>query len=169
MGVSPRYDSTVGVRAAYKTTRYNEQRRLRERERTFDITALQRLATVAVSRSFEDILSISKLGEGASNRAFVIDFRDGFKLVARIICPVTQPSGLVVASEAATLSFLRSKNVPVPKVYGYSATTENPAGTEYIFVEFSSGRELRTVWPEMNEQYRYCFVRSLVDLEACLF
>lgn len=30
MGVSPHYDSTVGVRAAYKTTRYNEQRRLRE-------------------------------------------------------------------------------------------------------------------------------------------
>lgn len=169
MGVGPHYDPTVGVRAAYKTTRYNEQRRLRERERTFDITALQRLAAVTVSRSFEDILSIGKLGEGASNRAFVIDFRDGFKLVARIPYPVTQPAGLVVASEAATLTFLRSKGFPVPQVYGYSGTTKNPAGTENIFMEFCSDKELSTVWPEMNEQDRCRFVRSLVDLEARLF
>lgn len=142
---------------------------MRERVRAFDIIAFQRLAAVAASKSFDDVLSIRKLGEGASARAFIIDFRDGFKLVARIPYPVTQPAGLVVASEAATLSFLRSKSIPVPKVYGYSATTENPAGTEYIFMEFSPGKELSTVWHEMNEQDRHRFVRSLVDLEARLF
>ena len=90
-------------------TRYNEKKRLHERERVFDVPALQRLAAIAVDRSFEDVLSINKIGEGAANRAFVINFRDGFKLVARIPYPVTQPVGLVVASEAATMAFLRSK------------------------------------------------------------
>ena len=69
----------------------------------FDVSALQRLAAASVSRDCNDILSMKRLGEGASNRAFLIEFRDGFKLVARVPYPVTQPSGLVVASEAATM------------------------------------------------------------------
>jgi hypothetical protein len=97
----------VSLRRFYKLTsvgRYNEQKRFRERVRTFDVSALQQLAAVAVARKFEDILSITKLGEGAANRAFVITFRDGFRLVARVPYPVTQPGKLVVASEAATMT-----------------------------------------------------------------
>ena len=150
-------------------SRYNEQKRLRERERVFDVSELKRLAATAVARDFEDILSINKLGEGAANRAFVISFRDGFKLVARVPYPVTQPAQLAVASEAATLAFLRSKDIPVPRVYGYSATADNPAGTEYIFMELSPGRQLSTVWALMDEHDRMRFVRSLVDVEARLF
>ena len=133
------------------------------------MSELQRLAAVAVSRNFEEITSINKLGEGAANRAFIIEFRDGFKLVARVPYPVTQPRELIVASEAATMTFLRSKGIPVPQVYGYSATADNPANTEYIFMEFSRGRELGTVWSDMGEHDRLRLVRSLVDLEARLF
>lgn len=133
------------------------------------MTELQRLAALAVSRNSEDILYFEKLGEGAANRAFVIEFRDSFKLVARIPYPVTQPGKLVVASEAATLAFLRSKGIPVPQVYGYSATADNSAGTEYIFMEFSQGRELGASWSGMGEHDRLRFVRSLVDLEARMF
>lgn len=133
------------------------------------MSELQRLAAVAVSRNFEDILSFHKLGEGAANRAFLIEFRDGFKLVARVPYLVTQPRKLLVASEAATMTFLRSKGIPVPQVYGYSATAENPAETEYIFMEFSPGKELGTVWSDMDGHDRLRFVKSLVDLEARLF
>ncbi|RMZ82994.1 hypothetical protein DV737_g1818, partial [Chaetothyriales sp. CBS 132003] len=77
---------------------YNEQQRFRERERRFDVTELQRLAAEAVARKVEDILSISKLGEGAGNRAFVIRFRNDFKLVARIPYPVTEPRQQLVAN-----------------------------------------------------------------------
>lgn len=133
------------------------------------MSELQRLAAMAVSRNFEDILSINKIGEGAANRAFVIKFRDGFKLVARIPYLVTQPGKLVVASEVATMAFLRSEGIPVPQVYGYSATADNPAATEYIFMEFSPGRELGAVWSHMDEHDRIRFIRSLVDLEARMF
>ncbi|KAK4570045.1 hypothetical protein LTR86_003015 [Recurvomyces mirabilis] len=148
---------------------YNEQRRLAERERVFNVIALQRLAAAAVSRKAEDIFHIDKLGEGASNRAFVIHFRNGFKLVARIPYPATEPTHLVVASEAATLIYLRSKGIPVPEVYGYSASADNPAETEYIFMEFSPGGNLGSSWSDMGEQDRLRFVTSLVDLEARMF
>lgn len=148
---------------------YNEQKRLRERERVFDASALQRCAAASVSRDFDEILSMRKLGEGASNRSFLIEFRDGFKLVARVPYPVTQPFGLIVASEAATMVFLRSQGIPVPQIYGYSATVDNPAKTEYIFMEFSPGKQLSTVWSDMDEHDRLAFVKSLVNLETRLF
>lgn len=148
---------------------YNEQKRLQERWRVFDVSALHSLAAASVSRDSNEILSMKKLGEWASNRAFSVEFRDGFKLMARIPYPVTQPSELIVASEAATMVFLRSQGIPVPQVYGYSATADNPAKTEYIFMEFSSGKQLSTVWSDMDEHDRLRFIRSLANLESRLF
>nr|POE53458.1 altered inheritance of mitochondria protein 9, mitochondrial [Quercus suber] len=140
-----------------------------ESERSFDVAELQRLAAETVTRKVEDIISIDKLGEGAANRAFVIQFCDDFKLVARIPYPVTEPRQHVVASEAATMAFLPSKGIPVPQIYGYSASAENPAQTEYIFMAFSPGRNLGTLWADMTEHHRLRFVRSLVKLECRLF
>jgi hypothetical protein len=130
---------------------------------------LQRLAAEAVARKAEDILYIAKLGEGAANRAFVIHFRDDFKLVARIPYPITEPRPHVVASEAATMTFLRSSDIPVPKVYGYSATADNPAQTEYMLLEYSSGKNLGALWGSMDEHDRYRFLQGLVRLESRLF
>ncbi|USW54061.1 Putative aminoglycoside phosphotransferase, protein kinase-like domain superfamily [Septoria linicola] len=148
---------------------YNERKRFGERERVFNVAELQRMAAEAVGRKAEDVVSMSKLGEGAANRAFVICFRDKFKLVARIPYPVTEPCQQVVASEAATMAFLRSKDIPVPEIYGYSASAKNPAQTEYIFMEFSPGRNLGSLWPDMNEHDRLRFMKSLVRLESRLF
>ncbi|SMR44865.1 unnamed protein product [Zymoseptoria tritici ST99CH_3D1] len=143
--------------------------RLKERQRCFNVAELHRLAAEAVSRKVEDIVSFEKLGEGAANRAFAIQFRDGFKLVARIPYLVTEPRQQIVASEAATMTFLRSKGLPVPAIYGYSATADNPTETEYIFLEFCPGRNLASLWVDMDEHHRSRFIRSLVDLERRLF
>jgi hypothetical protein len=59
--------------------------------------------------------------------------RDGFRFVARIPYPITEPKFLVVESEFVTLEFLRSYSILVLKVFGYSAITDNSIGTEYIF------------------------------------
>ncbi|KAK5109410.1 hypothetical protein LTR62_007076 [Meristemomyces frigidus] len=64
--------------------------------------------------------------------------------------------------------YLRSKGIPIPKVYGYSATADNPTETEYIFMEFTPGKELGAVWSNMDGHDRLRFVRSLVDLETRL-
>lgn len=134
----------------------------------FDVAGLQGLAAEAVGRKTEDIVSMNKLGEGAANRAFVIQFRDGFKLVSRIPYPATEPRQQLVASEAATMTFLRSKGIPVPEIYGYSASVDNPAQTEYMFMEFSPGTNLGSLWNDMSEHDQHRFIKSLVRLERRL-
>lgn len=145
--------------------RCNEEKRFEERKRLFNVFELQRLAANAIYRDVKDIVYFDKLGEGAANRAFLIRMRDGFSLVARIPYAFIKPRDMLVASEAATLTFPHSKALPVPKVYGYSATSDNAAGVEYIFIEHSVGQPLSSMWLDTTSEQRRKFVKSLVDLE----
>ncbi|KAF1960978.1 hypothetical protein CC80DRAFT_523199 [Byssothecium circinans] len=95
--------------------------------------------------------------------------RDGFQFVGRIPYPVTEPKHLVVASEVATMDFLHSHGIPVPKIYSYSATSENAAGTEYLFMELMRGTNLGDVWFDLPEKARIRVVKKLVELESRLF
>lgn len=54
--------------------------------------------------------------------------------------------------------FLRSHGIPVPKIYGYSAVADNPAGTEYIFMELVQGQNLGDIWFTLSEQERITLV-----------
>lgn len=126
------------------------------------------MAAEAVSKKVEDVVYFDKLGEGGANRAFVLHMKDGSRLVARIPYVGTAPRQLAVASEAATMSFLRSQGLPVPQIYGYSTSADNAAQTEYIIMEYSPGTNLSDSWFDMNEQHRSNFITSLVALEARL-
>ncbi|KAJ5389122.1 uncharacterized protein N7496_000190 [Penicillium cataractarum] len=97
---------------------YNDALRHLERRRAFNVPELKRLAALAVHQKEDDIVSFEKLAEGGFNRTFLITMRDRFQLFARIPYPVTEPKFLVVASEVASLDFLRSHGIPVPKVFG---------------------------------------------------
>lgn len=67
------------------------------------------------------------------------------------------------------MDFLRSHGLPVPIIYGYSAVADNPAGTEYIFMELVQGKTLGDVWYTLSEQARRTIVTKLVHLESRLF
>lgn len=95
--------------------------------------------------------------------------RDGFQFIVRIPYPVTEPKHLAVASEVATMDFLRSQEIPVPKIYGHSATPDNAAGTEYVFMECARGTNLGDLWFDMSEKDRITVVTKLVELESRLF
>ncbi len=94
--------------------------------------------------------------------------QDGFQLVARIPYCSTEPRQLLVASEVATLNFLRSNGIPVPEVYGYSHTTENPVGSEYIFLEFIRGINLADIWHALPENASVKVVKELAEFESKL-
>lgn len=89
-------------------------------------------------------------------------------LLASCTRPLSDGSSSL-ASETATLAFLHSKGIPVLKIYDHSASADNPAQTECILMEFSTGRDLGSLRADMNEHGRLRFVRSLVKLERCLF
>ncbi|XPT00062.1 hypothetical protein M3J09_009224 [Ascochyta lentis] len=148
---------------------WNDALKHSERKRIFNVSELKHLAAAAVNRSVEDVARFEKLGEGGFNRTFLITMHDGFQLVGRIPYPVTEPKHLVVASEVATMEFLRMNGIPVPKVYKYSTTPENAAGTEYIFMELVRGTNLGDMWFDLSEKARITVVTKLVELESRLF
>ncbi|KAH9984925.1 hypothetical protein BJV77DRAFT_1062084 [Russula vinacea] len=87
-------------------------------------------------------------------------------MVARIPYPATVPKYYAVASEVATMGFLRFSGLPVPQVYGYSPTSDNAAKTEYIFMEFMRGMTLSDVWLELGESDIVSILRQLAQLES---
>ncbi len=118
----------------------------------FNVDELCWLAAQSVDRSPDDIVDFAKLAEGRFNRTFLISMRDGFQMIARIPYQATVPKYYAIASEAATMDFLRASGLPVPEVYGYSPVPDNAAETEHVFMEFIEGIELSDVWPELGER-----------------
>jgi hypothetical protein len=55
--------------------------------------------------------------------------------------------------------------IPAPQVYGWSSSTHNPVGAEYILMERSRGVELGKIWDEMSWNERLEIVRTLVGYE----
>lgn len=79
-----------------------------------------------------------------------------------------EPKYFAIASEVATMDFLRSAGLPIPRVYSYSIDSNNSAGTEYIFMEFISGTKLSDVWRTLPEQDLTSIVRDLTRLESSM-
>ncbi|KAI0789921.1 kinase-like domain-containing protein [Abortiporus biennis] len=91
---------------------------------------------------------------------------DGFEMVARIPYPVMVPKFYAIASEVATMRFLRSSGLPVPEVYDYSPSSDNAAKTEYIFMEFVKGIKLTDIWMDLGEKEIASVVHQLVQFES---
>ena len=92
--------------------------------------------------------------------------RNDFRLVARILYLVTVPKSFTVASEVATMDFLRSSGLPIPNVCGYLPTSDNMVETEDIFMGFVDGTKLSDIWFDLGEGEIESVVRQLVHLEA---
>ena len=91
---------------------------------------------------------------------------DGFRMVARIPYPLTEPKYHLVASEVATMDFLRSSGLPIPEIYGYSPVADNAAETEYIFMEFIQGTNLSDIWYDLEEGDIISITRQIAELES---
>jgi Protein of unknown function (DUF1679) len=87
-------------------------------------------------------------------------------MVARIPYPMTVPKYYAVASEVATIEYLRSSGLPAPEIYGYSPDSDNAAGTAYILMEFVQGSKLSEVWPSLDDQEVISIVRQLTQIES---
>ena len=136
---------------------------------TFDLPELCRVAAKAVDRNSDDIDNVLKVAEGGSYRIFELTFGDGFHVIARLPYPSTRPITLGVASEVATMAFLRLHGCPIPSVYDWSSSTSNPVGAEYMIMEKVQGIELQSICYSMDVQQRMNVVGKIVDLEKTLF
>jgi aminoglycoside phosphotransferase (APT) family kinase protein len=148
---------------------YNESHRLVERYLPFNVQALRRAVAQAVDRHEDDICSLRKLAEGGFNRTFEITMKDGLQVVSRLPYPCTLPKRYAVASEVATMDLVRSHGLPVPRIYGYSITAENPVGSEYIIMEKVAGQEMGHTWPSLPTKCRKSVTLDIARLEGLLF
>ncbi|KAJ4471471.1 hypothetical protein J3R30DRAFT_3672693 [Lentinula aciculospora] len=140
----------------------NNDLRLAERQREFDVDELCRLAAQSVGRSLRDIDTFVKLAEGGFNRTFLISSRWWFASPT----PVTVPKFYAIASEVATMRFLRSSGLPIPEVYDYSPSSDNAARTEYIFMEFVRGTKLSDIWTDFEKSDIVSVLRRFAQLES---
>ena len=94
--------------------------------------------------------------------------KDGSSILARLPYPSTVPRRLSVASEVATLDFVRAHGIPAPRVLAYSVDT-NPVGVEYMLMEKLPGRPIGDAWFDLSEEERLKVLLEIVKLEAKLF
>lgn len=147
---------------------YNENLRLSERYVEFDVTALKQKA----ERSLEHgrVSKMRVLAEGGFNRVFLLAMEDGFEITVKIPYASTVPKHYATASEVATLTFLRSKGLPVPQVYDWSSKgPQSDVGVEYIMMEKAPGIGLDTIWFDIKKEQSRDLVSSYVDIETKLF
>jgi hypothetical protein len=119
---------------------FNEKLRMRERHVQFCLSELSNAICCALKRNRADYRSIDKCVEVGFNRIIQATFIDGLGILARLPFNMKAPLRHSVASEAATLTFLRAQGLPVPKAHSYSLTSDNPVKTPYISLEKLEGR-----------------------------
>ncbi|KAL2070679.1 hypothetical protein VTL71DRAFT_13705 [Oculimacula yallundae] len=148
---------------------YNEHLRLSERQLYFNINELCHLIAKSIGLPRSEIVLVTKLAEGGSYRIFEATFRSGLKAIARLPYPYTVPRKYGIASEVATIEFLRIHGIPIPKILDWSSSASNQLGSEYIIMERVPGRELTDTWHIMTYKKRMAVVQKIVDIEKLLF
>ncbi|KAF7544173.1 hypothetical protein G7Z17_g10163 [Cylindrodendrum hubeiense] len=145
-----------------------------------DKDSLSKLAAVTRQQSELEYDGQSPIVErpiyGSYNVLLPLAFPDGIRWLAKI--PVNGTpihwdavSSGALSAEANTMRLLkRETTIPIPYVFGFSATTDNPICCPYILLSFIPGKPLYEVWfgdssPEDVEQYR---IRALQDIASAM-
>ncbi|KAL2872636.1 phosphotransferase family protein [Aspergillus lucknowensis] len=147
---------------------YNEHLQLTERYLEFDVPALKKAIAAASGHFTSDIISFFKLSEGGFNRLFQATFNDGKHIIARIPYPSTGPEHYAVASEVATLDYVRLHGFTTPNVYAWCSTRANPVGAEYIIMEKLDSLPLGDVWFIMTPKDQHRIMKQIVEWETRL-
>lgn len=149
---------------------YNEHLRRAERYRSFNVDELKKVFAESTGQAPGALTSLKKLSEGGLNRIIQATFQDGQEVLARIPYPLVAPKQRLLASEVATLDYLHTKSLPVPKVLSYNASlSNNPVGVEYMIYEKIQGSSLTAKWYYMTPEARKNIVGQILDLEEVLF
>ncbi|KAE8151707.1 kinase-like domain-containing protein [Aspergillus avenaceus] len=142
--------------------------RLNERYVKFRPRELQRIAGEALEQ--DCCPDIAKLAEGGFNKVFILQAKNGREVIARIPTPVAGPAHYTTASEVATMDFLRTiLKLPVPEVFAYSTTSDNPVGAEYILMERIEGESLSSRWLSLTTDEVKDIMTQIADMERKVF
>ncbi|KAE8146569.1 kinase-like domain-containing protein [Aspergillus avenaceus] len=146
---------------------WDEEQQLRARYTPFNVSELRKIAAKATGSDY--CVSMTKLAEGNYNKVFRLVMSDGNVVLARIPNPNAGPPFYTTASEVATTELVRTVcNVPTPRVYGWSASAQNPVGSEYILMEEATGSQIGSVWNDLPANTKLNIMKEIVSIEAKL-
>ncbi|KAI2729559.1 hypothetical protein DTO027I6_1568 [Penicillium roqueforti] len=92
---------------------------------------------------------------------------DGKIVLARIPNPNAGPAFYSTASEVATTELTRDVlQIPGPRIFDWSATSNNAVGSEYIIMEEASGTQLGVAWDQLSPDKKLSIMRELVTIES---
>ncbi|RAL14787.1 aminoglycoside phosphotransferase family protein [Aspergillus homomorphus CBS 101889] len=143
---------------------WNEEQRLQDRFVAFNVSELQTVAANSIGAN--KCVSITKLAEGGSNRAFLLKMDDGRSVIAKLPYPIAGPKYYTTASEVATMDFARTVlGIQAPKVFAWSADSHCAVGAEYIIMEVAPGTQVLEVWDDdFDPKQKLSITRGLVEL-----
>ncbi|KAJ9214015.1 hypothetical protein DTO166G4_4460 [Paecilomyces variotii] len=143
---------------------WDEERQLRDRYRRFNVRKLQEISANSIGS--EKCVSMIKVAEGGYNKIFRLIMDDGKVAIARIPNPNAGPKFYTTASEVATMEFARTVlDIPVPRVYAWSAVDDNSVGSEYIIMEEAAGTPLENGWEALTPRSKLEVMREIAKLE----
>ncbi|KKZ62082.1 hypothetical protein EMCG_03445 [[Emmonsia] crescens] len=146
---------------------YNETIRLRERYVEFNIAALKEAVSNHTGRG--KVVSLQKLSEEGFNRVLLVTLEDNSQVIVKMPFDLSVPKTYATASEVATVTFLRSKGIPAPEIFGWSSTANNPVGVEYIVMELAPGIGLDSKWFDLTKKQQLTVATEVIDIEKKLF
>lgn len=109
---------------------------------------------------------------GSNNLVYVLGFSDGVKWIARI------PGNGIDSFEPLEVSHFKNRiyvsrflrlatSIPIPEIFTWSATCNNPVGVPYTLESFAEGRQLSEAWTDdewSSEEKRVRTIRNLAKV-----
>lgn len=115
-----------------------------------------------------DDCSVSLMGQGALNKAYLVEGTLGRKWVFRASLPVDPHNK--TDGEVATLCWLeRHTCIPTPRVTAFDASSENELGYEWILMDLMPGTSLHHRWRKMSLEAKTALVEKMAEHQAQLF
>jgi hypothetical protein len=115
---------------------------------------LIQLAVKHLGETHGSTCSVLESLEGSYNRAHIMQFANGTKVVIRVpACGTperwTEEDAFAIRSQALTMNYIkRHTNLPIPHVIAYSNTCDNDLGHPYILTDFMPGANVSEAWGE---------------------
>ncbi|PPQ69885.1 hypothetical protein CVT25_005590 [Psilocybe cyanescens] len=98
---------------------------------------------------------------GSFNVLFIMQFPDGFKVVARIPRQEGRAQGRVEFTVAMMTMARYYQDIPVPEVYAWHPTNDNAVGAPYMLIEWVEGIEPWTQWYNLSGDDRSVLLDEL--------
>ncbi|KAL4946504.1 hypothetical protein BDV06DRAFT_208629 [Aspergillus oleicola] len=161
--------ATVHNESLFRFTRArfltDESRELAQRHAPFNVDEMAKLAVraaEATSSGRRKCIDIEKLADGMHNKAIRFTMDDGFQVIGKVPNPNAGLPHYTTASEVATMDFMRSVlDTPVPKIFSWNSSTDNPVAAEYILMENARGVSLSKIWDNLDVDLQFNVLKKI--------